>query len=243
MKHYHFKSITSTNDIAKDLLNKENHVFVTADFQTDGRGRNNKNWLGEPKENIYCSLGISHQEIVSIENIVSFQAIGSIAARHAMSEAIGKNIFHLKYPNDIMVKSDDGTVKKICGVLAENGFIGSHCNYTIIGIGINVNQTVFQPEIAELATSLKLLGYNIKKETLIDLMVYYLQDLLKLNTQALFNFWKDELHIEGKEVTIVGETGIWIVEKMLDDGRLLLININNQQQKVIDDGNSIRYEL
>jgi len=243
MKHYHFNKITSTNDGAKELLDKENPVFVTADYQTNGRGRNHKNWIGDSKENIYCSIGIQHNERVTLENIVVFQAIGTIAARLAMTEAIGNNIFHLKYPNDVVVKSEEGKLKKICGVLAENGFIGSHCVYSIIGIGINVNQTIFSSELAETATSLKLLGYNLKNDYLLKLLEKYLEDLIKLNHNALFNIWKDELHIEGKEISIIGENEKWMVEKMQEDGRLLLINKENSKKRIYDDGDSIRYPI
>lgn len=243
MKRYHYRTITSTNDAAKDLLTKDSPVFVTADYQSCGKGRNSKNWYGNPGENIYCSLGISIDRQMPVEEMAVYQAIGTLAAKHALTEVTGSRMFILKYPNDIMARCPDGKFRKICGVLAENGFIGSLCTYSIIGIGINVKQTVFVEEISNSATSLKLLSFNVSINLLTDLLEKYLEDLLKLSYNAIFGIWRDELNIEGKEITITDVNGIWIVDKMLDDGRLLALNVDSQQPRIIDNGNSIRYSL
>ena len=59
--------------------------------------------------------------------------------------------------------------KKICGILCESSIKSEKTKYLIIGIGINVNQTLFNDEIKNIATSLKKeLGYNVNKEDIIS---------------------------------------------------------------------------
>ena len=74
--------------------------------------------------------------------------------------------FEIKLPNDILCNG-----KKICGILCESSIINNKVNYLIIGIGLNSNQTNFNNEIKEIATSLKNeLGYEIDKDELISII-------------------------------------------------------------------------
>lgn len=243
MKHIHLNIVKSTNDIAREKLDKNEPVLVTADYQTNGRGRNNKSWFGNNGLNVYMSLAVSHNEDMDIKHVVTFQSIGTIAARLALAKVTGKNIFHIKYPNDVVIPQSDGSYKKIAGVIAENGFIGSQCVYSVIGIGINVDEVEFITELKSSATSLKALGFDVKVSEVTELLKFYLQELLKLNYQAVFNIWKDELHIEGKELIVTGSDDNWIVNELMDDGRLLLTNTKNKQPRIIDDGETIRYQF
>ena len=82
--------------------------------------------------------------------------------------------FEIKLPNDILCNG-----KKICGILCESSIINDKVNYLIIGIGLNVNQTNFNEEIKDIATSLKNeLGYDIDKEELINVIEKEIEKLL-----------------------------------------------------------------
>ena len=53
MKTIHFETIDSTNTYLKENYEKlDNFTFVSADFQSAGRGRNNRNWKSEKGENL-----------------------------------------------------------------------------------------------------------------------------------------------------------------------------------------------
>ena len=64
--------------------------------------------------------------------------------------------FGIKWPNDIVVSVDGGSYRKVCGILTEMRMEDNEISAITIGIGLNVNQTQFDPEIAENATSYRL---------------------------------------------------------------------------------------
>lgn len=75
--------------------------------------------------------------------------------------------FGIKWPNDIVVSVDGGPYRKVCGILTEMRMEDSEISAITIGIGLNVNQTQFDPEIAENATSCRLAaGRSINRAAL-----------------------------------------------------------------------------
>ncbi len=113
-----------------------------------------------------------------IKNIKDYKSIDGITIK------IGKVIydilsnqfnlpFEIKLPNDILCHQ-----KKICGILCESSITNDTVNYLIIGIGLNVNQTKFDEEIKEIATSLKReLGYDIDRKELIERIMDKIENL------------------------------------------------------------------
>lgn len=240
MKHYHFENISSTNDYARELLEKESPVIVSADFQFAGRGRNQKNWEGNYKDNVYCSFGIKHTEQKSAVEVSAYQALGCLAVKYILKEITGSDIFRIKYPNDIVVITKGG-IKKLAGILVENGYTGSFCNYSIVGIGINVQQDRFDYELAKTVTSLSLLGFSASPDVVLEKLSMKLEQLSGMYHHKLFLLWKKELNIEGKEIMIQGEEDKWIVEKLNHDGTLLAVCYKQNRERLINDGDSIRY--
>ena len=143
------KSVTDSTN--KDALGgKPGDVFV-ADMQTAGRGRLDHRWLSAPGENLMMSAVVDvadalPQEAATLPLVAGLavaQAVSGIfSARDNGSKSADVKI---KWPNDVLVGR-----RKICGILCErNG------DSVIIGIGVNVNQTAFAPEISERATSVR----------------------------------------------------------------------------------------
>ena len=141
----HFKETASTNLLARG--GRPGDVF-TADFQSAGRGRLDHKWLSPPGQNLMMSAvvdvsGMEPQEAATLP----------LAAGLAIVEALAPlaGDLRLKWPNDVLSNG-----RKLAGILCErNG------ESAIVGIGVNVRQTVFAPEIADRATSLALLGSDI----------------------------------------------------------------------------------
>ncbi len=144
----HHKSITeSTNLDAKN--GKAGDVF-TADEQTAGRGRLDHKWHSTPGENLMCSLVIDVTDKSPIE-ISTLPLVVGLAVLNTVKSFADKNI-KLKWPNDVLV---DG--RKISGILCER-----NNDMVIAGIGINVNQKIFPPDISSRATSLTLINPSIR---------------------------------------------------------------------------------
>jgi BirA family transcriptional regulator, biotin operon repressor / biotin---[acetyl-CoA-carboxylase] ligase len=243
LKHYHFESITSTNDMAKSLLDNEDFIVVTADYQTAGRGRNEKSWLGNSKDNVYCSIGFNHYEQIKFSQVIIFQALGAIAVKNALYELTNSDIFRIKYPNDVLAMADKNSFGKISGVLAEHSFQGEFCNQTIIGMGVNVRQTQFPDVKDNNPISLAMLGYDCIAKHVAEKIIASFQQLNTLDISYLFEIWRKELNIENRIAILANRAEEYIIKELLDDGRLRLENLFTKEELLVDNGDSIRYEI
>lgn len=254
IKKYYFKEVGSTNDVAKELLEKEDLLIVQADYQTKGRGRNENKWFGNACENIFCSFGIRHKKEINIDQVIILQAIGAMIVANAIRDEVeyyfkNNNLnnftnFRIKYPNDVMVEMPNGEFGKICGVLAEHSFQGDRCSETILGIGVNVNQTEFQGITANTPFSLKLL---LKKEfsikNILDKMISNFIKLYDLDYDKLFDKWKEELNFENKIAKVKNHNDEFKILELMKNGEVKLKNLLNNEILLIDNGDSIRYDL
>jgi BirA family biotin operon repressor/biotin-[acetyl-CoA-carboxylase] ligase len=124
---------------------------VLADEQTAGQGRHGHAWHSEPGAGIYCSIVFHPAPLLTL-------AIG-LGTAEAIAEVTGL-VCDLRWPNDVMLSE-----KKVAGILVQLAnappspkgpqFTGGAA---VAGIGINVNHTAFPPDLAPLATSLRLEG-------------------------------------------------------------------------------------
>jgi len=127
----------------------EEGLLVSADQQTAGRGRRGRTWVTPPGGNIAMSL-LLKPEIVP-DDAPQITLIAAMAVRQAVLRVTGVSGM-IKWPNDITV---DG--KKITGILTEMELAGLKIGCVVVGIGINVNLTEYPPEVAKVASSLKLI--------------------------------------------------------------------------------------
>ncbi len=254
IKKYFFKEVPSTNDIAKELLKSEDLIVAYADYQSKGRGRNENKWFGNSGENIYCSFGIRHKISISIDQVIIFQALGAIivanALREITSEYLNSNIlnetvnFKIKYPNDVMAEMKNGEFGKICGVLAEHSFQGEECTESIIGIGVNINQTKFSGITANTPTSLKLLlNTEFDSKKIFNSMVDNFMKIRELEYSKLLEIWRKELNFENKIAIIKNKNDKYKIIELLQNGEIKLQNIATNLFEFIDNGDSIRYDL
>lgn len=240
MEHLHYNCLPSTNTKARELLSRYDSVIVTADEQTEGRGRKNRIWQGDAGKNIFCSIGIKHQNFFVEPH--SFQFAGAILAYDTVSRFIPKSRVRLKYPNDIMVRNDEGTWGKICGVLTEHVFMGNHLSASVIGIGINVEQIQFPDDLMTTATSFKMLGYEVTPHDIFGFLYENIRNFDFYDDKAIFDRWYDLIKIEGKIVVTKPGEDAYIITEIMDDGRLKAQKIADSSIRIIDDGDTIRYD-
>ena len=143
---HHKAETASTNLDAR--AGRHGDVF-TADYQTAGRGRLDHKWLSPPKTNLMMSAVLSVEGLAP-EQVATLPLVVGLSVIKAVEEMVGSDVLgrpqQLKWPNDVLI---DG--KKVAGILCErNG------GNVIAGIGVNVGQTEFPPEIAARATSLQI---------------------------------------------------------------------------------------
>lgn len=133
-------SADSTNNFLKHYhpVTPKDMTLATAEYQTAGRGQAGHPWESETGKNLLFSLKIHPREINAARQFVISQAI-ALAVCETLAE-YGDG-FSIKWPNDIYWQD-----RKICGMLIENTLMGQHIEDCIIGVGLNVNQTVFRSD-------------------------------------------------------------------------------------------------
>lgn len=146
MKKLHFKVIDSTNKYLKDNYQAlDNMTFVSANYQTNGRGRESRIWISNKKENLLFSVLIKDKEL--IEKYSSISLLSGYVIFKVLRKLHIDNV-SIKWPNDVYVKN-----KKICGILMEGVSKDNGIEALIVGIGLNINQESFKNEPN--ATSIK----------------------------------------------------------------------------------------
>lgn len=184
-------------------------TFVSADYQSAGRGRTGRSWESVPGENLMFSMLIKDKELVSKFGLLSVAS--AVAVMNAVKKFGVKGV-SVKWPNDVYING-----KKTCGILLEGVTIKGELKEVVIGIGLNVNQTEFG-SVLHKATSLKLesgkdfkikdvkkLVYKEIKTTFYSLKSsdYAIEEAINndyLKGKTVFS----ELSGEKKEVTVLG---------------------------------------
>ena len=141
-------TIDSTNIYAmaqiKEGLAKSGSCY-TADFQTNGKGQHGRVWESNKGQNLLCSYILELNTLDALKNWTPADQIGFSAAialgARAFFAAFAGSETKIKKPNDIYFSD-----RKAGGILIENLVRGQEWTWTVIGIGMNINQTEFSPE-------------------------------------------------------------------------------------------------
>ena len=147
-----FGSLDSTNnELLRHLSDYDNLSVVAAVEQFAGRGQRGNRWLSRPGENLTFSLLLRPADLPA-KDLMSITFLSTLVIRGWLrAEGVPARI---KWPNDIYVGN-----RKICGMLIENGLEAGRIAWSVIGIGLNLNQTDFPGELVN-PTSLKRLTGN-----------------------------------------------------------------------------------
>ena len=141
----HLTSVDSTNQFAHNFISKTNPIegtVIRADEQLAGRGQFGSSWLAAPGENITLSVILCPKSLLVKQQFV-LNAAMSLGVYDFINEVLEKPIgLAIKWPNDIYIGQ-----KKLAGMLIENILKGSYLDKTIVGIGVNVNQELFDPAL------------------------------------------------------------------------------------------------
>jgi BirA family biotin operon repressor/biotin-[acetyl-CoA-carboxylase] ligase len=172
-------SVDSTNNYLKNLASKSEPLaegtVIMAEDQFQGRGQQNSKWLAEPGKNLTFSIFFK-PFFLSIENQFLLNIAVSIGIISALEMAMPQ-LTCIKWPNDIYLND-----KKMGGILIENTIAGQVIKSSIIGVGLNVNQKLFNEELADKATSIaNVLQKDVDKEKLLaDICNHIENNYLKL---------------------------------------------------------------
>ena len=181
---FKFESVTSTNDVAIDLIREQKKVsgYVYAYEQTKGRGTFGREWISN-KGNLFGSIFFPLKN--SYPPFNEFTIINSIIISGVIKRFCENKNITLKFPNDVFVNG-----KKICGILQELITVNNK-KFLIIGIGVNI---VSNPNIYNKYQTTNILLQTKKKpkiKEIVDLIVIsYTNFFANLNSYNYINFKK-----------------------------------------------------
>ncbi len=208
-----FESLPSTNQYAKDnYLTLPHKSVIVAKHQTAGRGRFNRLWQDEEGLNLLVSI------LIKEDNFSYPVGLCSLAVALAVSKALSaytKNL--IKWPNDILIHD-----KKVAGILLE-AVSSSTLHAIIIGIGMNVNQTLFPEELKSKTTSLAIeTGHPLAIEPLLESILTHFEVEYEALKKGAFSMKEYEARLAtiGQQVTYQGAS--YIARGVNPEGALIL---------------------
>ena len=145
-----FDTLSSTNEHAFKIIESNQVKEFTTIYtpnQTRGKGQRGNSWLSEPGLNCLFSIILFPKKIPANNQFILSQAV-SVGLLHALQKYC--NNIYIKWPNDIYINN-----KKIAGILIENILLGQNISKSVVGIGLNCNQTIFDESLPN-QTSLSL---------------------------------------------------------------------------------------
>jgi BirA family biotin operon repressor/biotin-[acetyl-CoA-carboxylase] ligase len=146
----YFATIHSTNTFAMQQAADgapEGTVYF-ADEQTAGRGRGAHEWHSAAGSGLYLSVLLRPR--IAPADVLWLSLAAGLAVRNAVKQVTTLEA-DLRWPNDLLLSG-----RKFCGILTELNAEVTRVRHAVVGIGINVHQEEFPPDLAAAATSLRI---------------------------------------------------------------------------------------
>jgi BirA family transcriptional regulator, biotin operon repressor / biotin---[acetyl-CoA-carboxylase] ligase len=190
----HWRRTDSTNERARALAEAgaPHGTVVTADEQRAGRGRQGREWASPPGSAVLMSL--------LLRDLDERHALLPLAAAVAVCEACEETGPRVKWPNDVWIDR-----KKVAGILIEGR---PREGWAVLGIGVNITTEAFPAELAEIATSLRLSGYETTPATVLAELLAALGQWIGAPPDAVLAAWRSRDALKGERVRWSAGEGI-----------------------------------
>ncbi len=224
-----WEQVGSTNDLAREWIEQgmaQHGDILFARHQTAGRGQMGKSWLSEPGQNLAMTVLIENAQLpdatpfhLSICCALSGWSVLTPYTRGDMS---------LKWPNDLYWKR-----RKIGGLLLE-----TQKTWSLVGLGININQTQFDPALPNPVSLRQITGKKADPKTIclevVKSLNHHIQQWNTKGSQPLLDTYRSLLF--GKSETFrMRENGVekWLKILGVDEQGALLIEENEQPRRIV----------
>lgn len=212
-----FETIDSTNVWVAEQAREgaPEGLVAVADYQTAGRGRLDRTWSATPGTALLVSV-LLRPDVPPDRLPLVMMAVG-LAAADGVEAAAGVRP-GLKWPNDLVAADD----RKLAGILAQ-GSAGA----VVAGVGINVAEGAYPPELAEAAVSCEeLAGKPVDREAVLQAFLASLADrYASLSTPGkLLEDYETACVTLGRRVRVElpGKTLEGFAVRIAEDGRLMI---------------------
>lgn len=193
-----FDTLDSTNNYAMELIQDgmaQHGAVIMANFQSQGKGQRGKQWLTKPGDNIAMSLILGDY---SIGNIYHLSFLVPCAVHHVLQQYMPTCQVAIKWPNDIYVHD-----KKLVGILIENIFRGMQIAWSVIGIGVNLNQAKFDEHLPNAISVFQLLQSSTPPLPIVVAIRNQILQMLSLPIPTLAKYYNQHLWKQGSTHTFI----------------------------------------
>jgi BirA family transcriptional regulator, biotin operon repressor / biotin---[acetyl-CoA-carboxylase] ligase len=213
-------TVNSTNIYAMEQVHARLAKHGTAFFaheQTQGKGQRGKTWNSSKDENILLSVVY---EPLSLHPASAFALSAAVAlACYRFCKVYTGDEMSIKWPNDLYWRD-----RKAGGILIENNIRGERWEFAIAGIGLNINQVHFPPELRNPVSFRQITGKTFPAVTLAAELCDHLQEswsILSRNPEMVIREYNDALYKRGEKVRLKQASRIF-------DARIKGVNSNGQ---------------
>jgi len=252
---HHFPTADSTNTLLLEAAanGAPEGTLYLADAQTQGRGRGGHAWHSSPGptgEPVGLYLSVLACPRLPLREALWISLATGLAVQSAIKTITGLHA-DIRWPNDLLLPQPSGHDKKTGGILVEAAVEPGEdamLRYAVIGIGININHESFPPELAPIATSLRIAtGEPQSRNALmiailraLDLELTQLEahqaDLPAQQPDLLTRFTAASTWVRGKRVHVPEQGGYTGVTAGLDRNGYLLVDADDHTQRTVLSG-------
>ena len=230
-----YDSATSSNDIAKELAEKNEPHFTTivVNSQTKGRGRTGRSFISSSENGLYMSMILRPNKECSYYNTLT--PMIAVAVLRALEKTAGVSP-KIKWVNDLYLND-----KKICGILTESKLNSNGYEYIICGIGVNITlpENGFDNEIAQIAGAVfENTAPKNYKETLCKAIITELISLYNLECKEEYmKAYKENSLIIGLDVDVYVGDKVYSGKAIdIDENGELVVECINGEIKSFNSG-------
>jgi BirA family biotin operon repressor/biotin-[acetyl-CoA-carboxylase] ligase len=192
----------STNTYIKDNIvpdNITNNILLRSGYQLKGVGQGGSFWESEKDKNLLISFIIHIEELPAVKQFYFSKWI-AVSLYNLLTEYVNKESLWIKWPNDIYFED-----RKIAGILIENTVLGDLVQKSIVGIGLNVNQTNFTSDAPNPISLSQILNKEVSIDEVYNKLKNNLNKISNFKDSNFLNYidkiylermyWKDEKHL------------------------------------------------
>lgn len=230
----HYSSLPSTNRAAFEEAESGNPegLVIVADEQTEGRGRRGREWFSPGGKGLYFSILLRPR--CRKENFSLLPLVAGTGVANGL-EKLGVKDIGVKWPNDVEISS-----RKVAGVLVESRKIAGGM-FAVAGVGVNVANREFPPELGDRPTSLLLAtGIEYSNDEVLSLLLgeierYYSDLCLGRNEQLVSELRRLDV-LRGKQVTVSMGAEVTGTAAGIDMTGGLILETPDGQRHVVSSG-------
>lgn len=215
-------TVDSTNDYLRNFRPQREVplTLVTAEMQTAGRGAGTNSWESEAGKNLlfslrWCPADIPAREVFAISEVLALSLCDALDDIHEG--------FRIKWPNDIYYGN-----RKVAGTLIENDLQGKNVAVSILGTGINVNQTTFLSDAPNPVSLKQIVGQEVEIRLVLQNVMYHFARYRRLlseeGREALHTLYLQRIYLWQEEHTYEDAKGTFRarITDIEPDGHLML---------------------